>query len=377
MEVFFMFVSVFSILLLAMMARILWHNTKTIYVEKNMLKQEDLPTVSICIPARNENNALNECLSSVISSQYPKLEILVLDDCSQDKTSQVIRGFSHEGVRFIQGQTPSDGWLGKNNAYATLYEQARGKYIVFMSVDTRIYEDTIQKLVGYMETQKLAMASVLPSRDRRYISSIVFAPMRYFWQLALSGKRNPPVSTSLWAVSADSLNKDVALDDFKQDILLENSLARLFAEQKSFKFIQADGFIKATYAKHWNSQIQTSIRLLYPMLKRSYIISVFAALFFILASSSPFILIALASTVQATGIALVQIVLMICLYLAYSYVITRSIHLALLSTLCLPFVICQESYLIVASSIKYARGEVNWKGRNICFPSSPRFTEKS
>lgn len=225
--------------------------------------------------------------------------------------------------------------------------------------------------------QKLAMTSVLPIRDERYIGSILFAPMRYFWQLTLSGKRNPPVATSLWVAKADLLKEMDVFNKFKQDILFENSLARLFTQQKLYKFIQANGFIKSTYAKHWDSQLQTSIRLLYPMLKRSYIVTTFTVFIFILVSLSPFTLIVLSSAVYVSMIALTQIALMVYLYVNYSYIVTRSIYLAILSVLCLPFIICQELFLIVASSVQYARGEVDWKGRNICFPSSPRSIERS
>lgn len=48
-----------------------------------------LPTVTIAIPARNETEALAECLEQWIASTYPKLEILVLDDCSRTKRAQL------------------------------------------------------------------------------------------------------------------------------------------------------------------------------------------------------------------------------------------------------------------------------------------------
>ena len=41
---------------------------------------DQLPSVSVCIPARNETHAMSECLESVLASDYPKLEAIVLDD---------------------------------------------------------------------------------------------------------------------------------------------------------------------------------------------------------------------------------------------------------------------------------------------------------
>src|SRR5688500_13660714 len=102
------------------------------------IPQADMPTVSICIPARNETHALADCLYSVLQSDYEKLEVIVLDDCSHDKTSRIIKSFAQDGVRFIQGEMPAEGWLGKNYACETLAAQANGEYLIYMSVDTRI-----------------------------------------------------------------------------------------------------------------------------------------------------------------------------------------------------------------------------------------------
>jgi len=88
--------------------QILWtyrHYRVPVLVPHIALK--DLPTVSVCIPARNENAALADYITAALASDYPKLEVLVLDDCSQDDTSEVIRSFAHQGVRFVQGSAPA------------------------------------------------------------------------------------------------------------------------------------------------------------------------------------------------------------------------------------------------------------------------------
>ncbi|HXH27122.1 MAG TPA: glycosyltransferase, partial [Candidatus Acidoferrum sp.] len=128
------------------------------------LLSDAMPTVSLAIPARNETIVLTECLAAAVASDYPKLEILALDDCSQDKTSDLIRAFAHDGVRFIQGDQPDDGWLGKNQACKTLAAQASGDYILFSGVDTRLAPQSISKLVLYAVSNQLDMVAVLPRR---------------------------------------------------------------------------------------------------------------------------------------------------------------------------------------------------------------------
>jgi glycosyltransferase involved in cell wall biosynthesis len=107
-------------------------------LESPATKTTKLPSVTLAIPARNETYALAHCLEAALQNDYEKLEIIVLDDCSQDNTSQLIKSFAHAGVRFIQGDTPAEGWLGKNQACATLLKEGAGEYIIFIGIDTQL-----------------------------------------------------------------------------------------------------------------------------------------------------------------------------------------------------------------------------------------------
>ena len=85
------------------------------------LSDRELPTVSVLIPARNEDTDLVEALKCVVANDYPKLEILVLDDCSATaRIPEIVKDFAHDGVRFVQGDIPKENWLPKNQAYETL-----------------------------------------------------------------------------------------------------------------------------------------------------------------------------------------------------------------------------------------------------------------
>ena len=96
----------------------------------------DLPAVSVIVPARNEESRIGDCLRSLLRQDYPKLEILVVDDCSTDRTAEVVQeiGGRDERVRLIRGRTPPPGWLGKPHAIwqgvanKTFYDQDRTNY---------------------------------------------------------------------------------------------------------------------------------------------------------------------------------------------------------------------------------------------------------
>lgn len=346
---------------------------------------DDIPTVSLCIPARNETHALADCLSAAIATDYPKLEIIVLDDCSQDKTSQIIRGFAQDGVRFIKGEVPSDGWLGKNNAYKALVDQAKGDYLVFMSVDTRIGVESISQLIGYMRLKKLSMASVLPRREDNFSISTILAPLRYFWQIATPLRFNTPVATSLWAIRADRIGDQ--LQAYKSNIDIENRLASHFVLRDVYHFLIANSVMQVSYKKRWQSQVDTSIRLWYPTVRKRYlaglaVITVHFALFIL-----PVIVLigAILGIGSSSGYISVThvLALAVCFMTSLVYVMyfryikkvdtAKDAAILVLAAFVMPVLAIQEITLIITSFYQYKRGRVDWKGRNVCYPVLKRY----
>lgn len=334
------------------------------------LRLEDTPTISLCIPARNETHALEDCLISAVASDYLKLEIIVLDDCSQDRTSHIIRSFAQDGIRFVKGTAPSDGWLGKNHAYEILSQEARGDYLVFMSVDTRLEPRTLSMLMGYMQVNKLSMVSVLPRRPDGWRTSVLLAPLRYFWQVVLPLGFNIPTATSLWAIRSKSLITLGGFSAYKDKIMPENILAQKFFSNAQYHFLIANHFFKVWYAKKWSSQAETAIRLWYPLLKKSLIYCLSAIVFHFLLFILPLICLmvgVISGSLILTVISLVALLISFGLFFFYLRRIQTGIP-AILIMILLPMIALQEIILIIISVYQYKQGHVSWKGRNICYP---------
>ncbi len=352
--------------------QLLW-NMRHYHLEiaKQTLREKDLPTVSLCIPARNEDHALTECLQAALSSDYPKLEILVLDDCSQDTTSTIIRLFAHDGVRFLQGDVPAEGWLGKNQAMQTLAQQASGDYIIFASVDTHFGPKTISEIMQYTLAHNLEMVSVLPQNRLGLSVATLFPTMNYFWRLVWPiTRRHVPVSSRCWLINATSLRQLGGLASVSRKILPEESFARRLFTRHSYHFVVGDFAMGLTVAKRWSSQVETSIRLLYPTAKRQPL----AVLVLVLAVAGLFILPLLAVVVQlilgAYGVIFWLGLAVSALHtLNYAIVMAKSQSKSWpLAVLLWPLVVLQEIGLQVTSMLSYEFGEVNWKGRNVCYP---------
>lgn len=339
-------------------------------IKKHYTAALDAPSVSVCIPARNEMHALIECLERLLVSTYPKLEIIVLDDESQDDTSVIIKSFAHEGVRFVAGESLPEGWLGKNYALDVLAREASGTYVIFMDVDTYTLPKTISQLVGYAMTEKIDMVSVIPRRSDTYRTSVLFGTLRYFWQL-IGWKQQPAVSGALWFIRRSVLlERFDGITSFKDTVDPELNIAAALGP--AYRCLVANNELGVNYEKKWRSQIETNRRLLYPFFGGTPLSGLKGMLLLLSMNLPSFIILSgiFRWTAAHTAAALV-LALWICLYGFYLSHMWRSRWR--LGALLWPVVIAQELSILLSSIIGYARGTITWKGRPVTAASSYAF----
>lgn len=126
---------------------------------------QDAPLVSIIIPARNEAVNISICLASLLNSEYPNYEIIVVDDRSRDGTGDIVRilaDHSDGRVQLVEGEPLPDGWLGKPWACWQGRRHASGDILLFTDADTRHEERLLGHAVGAMLARAADMVSVMP-----------------------------------------------------------------------------------------------------------------------------------------------------------------------------------------------------------------------
>lgn len=326
----------------------------------------DIPSVSVCIPARNEAHAMTECLERVIASNYPKLEIIVLDDGSGDNTSTLIKAFAHAGVRFVEGTPLPDGWLGKNNALQGLLDEASGSYILYVDVDTRIEPDTISQLVAYIQREKVSMVSVLPRRQDDWRASILFGTMRYFWELILHRQSAPAVASSAWIIHRHTLTDSLgSFEPYRNDVQPEAKLAAALMARHSYRFIIGTPQLGISYEKKWLSQVDTSIRLLFPILG-GRLVGNLLALICLLLLNLPVLALAY-GFIEGWTLVQTMALWLLCVYGAlYSLYLDKVWRKGWwLGVVLWPVVVAQEAIVLIISIHRYLRHTVTWKGRSI------------
>lgn len=336
---------------------------------------QELPSVTIAIPARNETEDLQRCLESVVASDYPKLEVIVLDDCSQTKrTPEIIKSFAQSGVRFVQGLPPEDVWLPKNQAYERLFREASGSFILFCGVDIRFDRDSIRQLITFMKVRSKQMVCVLPRRDEgAYGRFSLIQAMRYWWELALPRRslQRPPVLSSCWVIAKDALTRAGGFKAVSRSIVPEAHFARQVLPVDGYSFVRAGMGLGIRSIKRIDEQRDTAVRMRYPQLHKrpeqvallAFAESIFLLMPFILAIAGFWV----AIDPLAHGAAILASVLLI---VAYELsVLSTQVNTWWFGLAGQPLAVLVDIGLLHYSMFKYEFATVAWKGRNVCIPA--------
>ncbi len=345
------------------------HTTKTLQSTKTYTDKE-LPSVSVLIPARNETDELHRCLEAMVASTYPKLEIIVLDDCSQNKhTPEIIRSFAQHGVRFIAGRAPDDNWLAKNYAYEQLAEAASGDYLLFCGVDLQMAPGAIRELITTMLEKQKTMLSILPQNHQQHEAlAYMIQPLRYAWELCLPRRlfNRPAVLSTCWIITRTALEAAGSFKAASRSITPESYLARTTALRDGYSFLRSNMLVSD---KSVVEQQATAVRLRYPQLRRRpELVGMVTAIEVAgIAASLPLLCVALATShydiALGAGMAygLAYIVWLQVTGIMYGFPAIAGIVL-------MPLAVLYDVILLHYSMYRYEFKEVRWKERNICLP---------
>jgi glycosyltransferase involved in cell wall biosynthesis len=339
------------------------------------LTDRELPPLSVLVPARNETDGLQACLQALVASDYPKLEILVLDDCSAvRRTPEIIRSFAHDGVRFIQGTPPDETrWLAKNWAYEQLTREASGELLLFCGVDALFKPQSLRLLVETLASRKKDMLSVLPLRaPGTGRENALLQIMRYYWEMCLPRRffKRPPVLSTCWLIKRVVLERMGGMESVSRSVSPEAHLARQVVTTNAYSFIRSDDRLGVCSNKPASEQYSTSVRVRYPQLHRRLELVALTAAFELIVLLGPFIALCgvgfLAHSMAYIG---VWSVALLCLLVTYGFVATGT-RLAnpWYGWLFMPVAFLIDLMMLHVSLWKYEFSTVDWKGRNVCIP---------
>lgn len=136
-------------------------------IKPEELKTDNLPFVTVLVPARDEERNIRRCLESLAKQDYPNFEIVVINDRSTDKTGEIIAELSarYPNIKAVESDEAPPGWIGKCNALVHGMKEAKGEWLLFTDADTCHKPESLRYSVGYALIKKSDMISFMPVQE--------------------------------------------------------------------------------------------------------------------------------------------------------------------------------------------------------------------
>ncbi len=181
--------------------------------DRNPVAPSGNPRVSIIVPARNEEEDIEQSLIRLLRLDYDNYEVIAVNDRSTDRTGEIMEmvasdarprtpltaSFSQQTremgrpvLSVIHHQELPAGWLGKTHAMWTATNEATGEWLLFTDADVQFKADSLRRALAYAEAQKADHVVLFPQmimkRPGEYMMIAFFQTMFMFghrpWKVA-------------------------------------------------------------------------------------------------------------------------------------------------------------------------------------------------
>ena len=138
------------------------------------------PSVSVLIPARNEEANIAAACAAVLASEGVEIELIVLDDASTDRTPAILAGITDPRLHVADAPALPPGWSGKQHACHVLSGLARHNFMVWVDADVRLAPDAISRMAGFMQRNAVGLGSGFPRQVTLTWSEQLLLPLIHF-----------------------------------------------------------------------------------------------------------------------------------------------------------------------------------------------------
>lgn len=162
----------------------------TLLILEKILKRKNIknysisPKVSMIISAYNEEKVIEKKLENITKSDYEKLEIIIANDCSDDRTVEIVEDFIKNHPDYDIKIVTAKNHYGKTNAQNEAVAEASGEILVFSDANSMFKTDAIKELVSFFTDDSIeyVCGSLIYAKDDD-ISSVVAE--NTYWDMEL------------------------------------------------------------------------------------------------------------------------------------------------------------------------------------------------
>ena len=261
---------------------------------------EEGELLSICIPARNEEQNIGACVQAALQSTWPNLEVVVVNDRSSDATAEkaLEAAAGDSRLRIISGEEPAIGWAGKPWTCARAAKESKGNWLLFVDADVRLHRDAGAAAVLLAKERALDLLSFFGQWSRHS-----------FWEHCLI----PAVGWFIrGSVNFDDVNHPAKADAFAngQFILMRRSCYfemeghaavrdQVLEDVRLAQVVKRAGYRAELRPAPWSFAVRLYSSLgeiingytknLYEGMNRNFLVGVAAVLFILFGSIFPFV----------------------------------------------------------------------------------------
>jgi glycosyl transferase family 2 len=123
--------------------------------DADALKDSECPQVSILFAGRDEADKLPGALETFLALDYPRYEVIAVDDRSDDRTGAILEAAAQTDPRLkpVRVAILPDGWLGKPHALQQAYEHSSGEWLVFTDADVHFRPDLLRRAIALAQAR--------------------------------------------------------------------------------------------------------------------------------------------------------------------------------------------------------------------------------
>lgn len=131
---------------------------------KAFVNRDNYPSLSVIIPAYNEESSIEQTVRKLANQDYPNLELIVVNDRSTDNTGAILDKLKVEHPKVIVvtiNDLPAN-WLGKTNPIHQGVKISSGDWLLFTDADVSFAPESLKETIGYAVEHNLDHLAIAP-----------------------------------------------------------------------------------------------------------------------------------------------------------------------------------------------------------------------
>ena len=142
---------------------------------------QNAPRISILVAARDEEDNIEACVTTLLDQDYPNFQLIVVDDRSRDGTPAILSRLQRQGgsrLRVVTVRELAEGWFGKSHAMREGVAVSDGDWLLFTDADCRqLSPHTLSIAMCEALTQRTDFLTIIPMLETRTAWERIIQPV--------------------------------------------------------------------------------------------------------------------------------------------------------------------------------------------------------